>query len=260
MSSRERDPFFYLPSCNLLARRMIYQKLGGFREDLHVGEDVDFCWRMRDLGWHIEYRPGGRVYHKHRNKIKGFCARRFDYGTSEPFLQRLHRDRIKKITFSPSNILFWGSIFLAVILERISLLGFSGITILIDSIIKYQRIHRMKISLGYLRIPMVIFRGHLTFGHTLCSFASRYYLVLSFPLFWVSPALSSILVGMHLLTGVVEYTIKKPPLNPLLFLFYFTLEQLAYQAGVWWGCVRSLNFQPVNPCVTWRIRRKAGGR
>ena len=85
-SSREANPFFYLPSCNLLVRRNLFLQLKGFREDMHVGEDVDFCWRLQDQGSHLEYRPVGTVYHRHRNTVREFCARRFDYGTSEPLL------------------------------------------------------------------------------------------------------------------------------------------------------------------------------
>lgn len=39
--SARNNPFFYIPSCNLLVRREVFLKMGGFNEFLVVGEDVD---------------------------------------------------------------------------------------------------------------------------------------------------------------------------------------------------------------------------
>ena len=251
-STREGDMFFYLPSCNLLVRSEAFRKLGGFREDMHVGEDVDLCWRMWDLDRHVEYRPSGIVYHRHRNDIKNFCSRRFDYGTSEPILQRMYHDRVKKLIFPLSNLFFYGAIFIFLITGWIGSLGLCGVSILIDSLIKYKRIRRKKIPIRYPKILLVTFRGYLSFVYNISSFFSRYYLFVFLPLIFVIPMLAIILLSVHLLIGVVEYSLKKSRINLLTFLFYFTLEQLSYQAGVWWGCVKCFHFQPVNPRLIWK--------
>ena len=54
--SQKNDPFFYLPSCNLVVRRRLFLDIGGFKEELVVGEDVDLCWRIRKSGYQIEYQ------------------------------------------------------------------------------------------------------------------------------------------------------------------------------------------------------------
>jgi len=59
---------------------------------------------------------------------------------------------------------------------------------------------------------------------------------------------------MHFLTGLMEFFIKKPRLNIPLFLFYFSLEQLSYQLGVWWGCFKRNFFGPVNPQIVMKMR------
>ena len=100
--------FFYLPSCNLAVRRETFQNVGGFNECLEVGEDVDLCWRITDMGRIVEYRPSARISHKHRNSIWPFCKRRFEYGTSEPLLQELHPDRIKTFILWPKSLVFFG--------------------------------------------------------------------------------------------------------------------------------------------------------
>ncbi len=87
---------FYVPTCNLLVRRSVYEELGGLREDLSVGEDVDFCWRLRAGGACLVYVPGGLVRHKHRDRLSAMLRRRADYGTSEATLYSLHRDKRKR--------------------------------------------------------------------------------------------------------------------------------------------------------------------
>jgi hypothetical protein len=57
------------------------------------------------------------------------------------------------------------------------------------------------------------------------------------------------MIVMHMAAAMVEYGVKKPRLDPLSFLFYFTLEQASYQAGVWWGCVKFRRFQPLFPRI-----------
>ena len=226
--------------------------LGGFREDMTVGEDVDLCWRLQDKGYHIEYRPVGRVFHKHRNRMRRFCARRFDYGTSEPLLQKYNEKRSKKIVFPIPDLLFWGFALLSIISGRPLILALSGATLLTDSLIKLVRIVRMGIGISYPRVLLVSLRSYLAFIYSLCTFVSRYYLIWAFLLFFVFPVLSAAVMGAHLLTGTGEYFMKKPGLNFPLFLFYFSLDQMSYQLGVWWGCIRRFFFRPVNPRIVIR--------
>ncbi len=251
-SSRDGNVFFYLPSCSLLARRDLFLPVGGFREDMTVGEDVDLCWRLQDKGYHIEYRPVGRVFHKHRNRMRHFCARRFDYGTSEPLLQKYNEKRSKKIVFPIPDLLFWGFALLSIISGRPLILALSGATLLTDSLIKLVRIVRMGIGISYPRVLLVSLRSYLAFIYSLCTFVSRYYLIWAFLLFFVFPVLSAAVMGAHLLTGTGEYFMKKPGLNFPLFLFYFSLDQMSYQLGVWWGCIRRFFFRPVNPRIVIR--------
>jgi mycofactocin system glycosyltransferase len=248
-SSHEMNPFFYLPSCNLLVRKNLLLQLKGFREDMHVGEDVDFCWRLQDEGHCIEYRPVGTVYHRHRNTIRDFCARRFDYGTSEPLLQQSHAKRIKQFLFPISDATFWGLVFLSIISGWLPLLGLGGLVLLTDSLVKCTRVRRKNIPISFIYILLASFRGYLAFAYHCCAFVSRYYLLWA-PLVCVAaPVGGAIIFGAHLLTGIVDYFIKKPRLRLPSFLLYFTLDQLSYQLGVWWGCLKRFCFSPVNPQI-----------
>ena len=247
--SEQDNRFFYVPTCNFLVKRELFLSLGGFREHLHVGEDVDFCWRLQDAGSMLEYRPLGRVSHKHRNHLVAFCARRFDYGTSEPVLQALHTDRVKTLYLPWSESLFWLIVVLSMVLKTALLLIPAGGWFLADGIRKFARLKKRQIPVTRLLVYTAIVRGYLSFAYHCFSFISRYYLVLIPLLAWISPLTAAVMFGMHLTAGTVEYVVKKPRLNPFSFLFFFTLEQVSYQSGVWWKCFQRLNFNPVLPRI-----------
>jgi mycofactocin system glycosyltransferase len=248
-SSREENHFFYLPSCNLLVRRALFLQLEGFREDMHVGEDVDFCWRLQDQGHHVEYRPVGTVYHRHRNQMRHFCARRFDYGTSEPLLQKSHAKRVKQFLFPLPDFTFWGLVLVSIVSGWIPLLALSALVLLADSLMRFTNIRQKDIPIHFSRLLLATFRGYLAFFYHCCAFVSRYYLLWAPLIFIVAPLVSAIILCMHLLTGIVGYFIKKPRLRLPSFLLYFTLDQLSYQLGVWWGCLKRLCFNPINPQI-----------
>ncbi len=251
-SSRDGSRFYYLPACNLLVRKSVFLELNGFNEGMVVGEDVDFCYRLQDHGHHVEYRPVGRIYHRHRNTIRHFGLRRFDYGTSEPLLRRIHPRRVKDLVFPPPDVIFWGALLLSFAAGCMPLLGLCVLTGILDASFKFHGLHKKGLPIGFLQVLRAVFRGYLVGFYHWSSFVSRYYLV-SLPLFLcLSPWMAAGIAGMHLLTGLGEYSIKQPSLGFPAFLWYFTVEQLSYQAGVWWGCFKMLCFGPVIP----RIVRK----
>ncbi len=249
MRTSKKEHFFYVPACNFLVRRELFLELEGFQESLYVGEDVDFCWRLQDSGKILEYRPDGKIFHKHRNQLIPFCARRFDYGTSEPKLQQLHPERIKQLFLPPRESLFWITFALSLFFKSAFLLIIQMGVLIYDCVSKYKKIHSRKIPIGFLRLSLAVVRSYLTFIHHCCSFVSRYYLITALILSPFFSLLPAIIFSMHLLAGIVEYQIKRPRMNPISFLFFFSLDQISYQAGVWRGCFREMNFSPVAPQI-----------
>jgi len=250
--SSKENPFFYVPSCNLLVKRDLFLRHGGFREDFHVGEDVDLCWRLQDQGYHIEYRPMGKVFHKHRNHLKPFFKRRFEYGTSEPVLQKRHSERIKQWLFPKGATAFWAALVLSVISEWIPLFGLGLWIFLMDALNRKRQVQRNNLPVKLPTLFLAVFRSYLAFLYQFSAFVSRYYLIWSFLIVWFLPLATMVVLGIHLLLGLSEYVIRKPRMNLLMFLYYFSLDQLSYQIGVWWGCVKNRHFSPVNPRILWK--------
>jgi hypothetical protein len=179
--------------------------------------------------------------------MRHFCSRRFDYGTSEPLLQKSHARRIKQFLFPLTGFIFWCLILLSIASGWIPLLGLCGVIVLADSLIKLTKIRLKNIPIHFPPLLLSTLRSYCAFFYHCCAFVSRYYLFWAPAIFIVAPLVSAIVLCIHLLTGIAEYFIKKPRLRLPSFLFYFTVDQLAYQLGVWWGCLKRLCFSPVNP-------------
>jgi len=251
--SSDQERFFYVPSCNLLIRRCLFLELGGFCEDLHVGEDVDLCWRVENHGLAVDYRPVGKVYHKHRNRLWPFCRRRFQYGTSEPMLQQRHPDRAKRILLPMAEFLFWVLAGASAWLSCLPLFYLAAATLLFQICRCAYRVRNRGIPIPRMAIAGAVIRSFLALFYHLCLFVSRYYLVACVSLWPLAPAVSAGAMTMHILAGIVQFHIRHPRLNPFSFLALFSLDQIAYQLGVWWGCVRRLFFKPLRPMLAFKL-------
>ena len=242
--------FFYLPSCNLAVRKETFLKVGGFEEGLEVGEDVDLCWRIIDMGRVVEYRPSAEISHKHRNSIWPFCKRRFEYGTSEPLLQELHPNRVKTFLIWPKSLVFWSLCAAAILLGAWSI-GFMAVAWLMgDAVLRQREISKVGVRLNILPALAAVLRSNASFLYHCGSFVSRYYLGCATLLAPVYPMLAAVAWALHLGVGTVEFLVKKPRLNLVSFLGLFSLEQLSYQTGVWFGCVRDMFFLPLFPRIS----------
>jgi mycofactocin system glycosyltransferase len=252
-SSKEEGNFFYLPACNFMVKKEFFLNSGGFNIGLSVGEDVDFCWRLKDRGFEIEYRPGGIVFHRHRNKTGAFFSRRFEYGTSEPFLQKKHPGRVKKMFYLPLTILLWHIAFVSILTGHYYLFGLCGFILLFETQKKWMQVKKKGLSIGYLQVLFAVFRGYFVSLYYWCAFFSRYYLAIAFLTFPFFPTAGLILIINHVAISLCEFFIKKPSVGVHGFLYFFTIDQLAYQMGVWFGCFKYLSFNPVNPVISrWR--------
>src|SRR5262249_28919557 len=79
----------------------------GFAEDMPVGEDVDFVWRLAAAGWHVRYEPRAAVGHQHRVRLGDWLRRRRDYGTSAAPLELRHPGTVAACAMSRGSALAW---------------------------------------------------------------------------------------------------------------------------------------------------------
>jgi GT2 family glycosyltransferase len=85
----------YVPGAALVVRKAAAG--AGFRDAMHVGEDVDFVWRLPAAGWRVRYAPEAVMGHDHRVAFRAWFARRKDYGTSAAALEELHPGAVRPL-------------------------------------------------------------------------------------------------------------------------------------------------------------------
>jgi mycofactocin system glycosyltransferase len=102
---RLEGPHTYLPTANLLVRRALLHKLGGFAP-LAFGEDVDFCHRLLATGSQIVYLPQGIVYHDYRTTLPAFLSTRISYASSEAALLQRHPTQRRTLLLPPEQAIF----------------------------------------------------------------------------------------------------------------------------------------------------------
>jgi len=84
----------HLPGCNLAVTREAFKAIGGFDPTFETaGDDVDFCWRLRDAGFRLGFAAGAFVWHERRSTVAGFLRQQAGYGSAEAILLERHRHR-----------------------------------------------------------------------------------------------------------------------------------------------------------------------
>jgi GT2 family glycosyltransferase len=73
---------------NVSYKREVLQAVGSQDETLFRGEDVDFNWRIKKLGYEIYYAPDIKVLHYHRPNLKQFIYQFYMYGRAYYLVRR----------------------------------------------------------------------------------------------------------------------------------------------------------------------------
>lgn len=77
-----------LPGVNVSYKWEAVEKAGLQDESLFRGEDVDYNWRIKQLGYEILFDPAIKVYHHHRPTVGGFLNQHYMYGRAYYLVRR----------------------------------------------------------------------------------------------------------------------------------------------------------------------------
>ena len=239
---------FYVPTCNLLVRRSTYEAVGGLREDLRVGEDVDLCWRLRAAGDYLVYAPEGIVRHKHRDRLAAMLRRRAQYGTSEAVLHELHPDKRKRFPLAPAPLATVALVSAALVrLEPRLLPALPGARPLGRGCADGRGCAGAAWRCPKRRSGTRSLRGHLSMLYFVYFHLTRYYLGPLTVGGAAVPGLWALEAAAVLYSAGVDYSTKRPRLSFPAYLAYYVAEHAAYQAGVAAGCVRARSFRSYLP-------------
>jgi len=168
-------------------------------------------------------------------------SRRFDYGTSEGTLQLLHPRRHKRMVVPPLLTMLLALLCLAPFTGGWSLLPAAGL-LTADVALVRRRMVRRSIPLGLFTLVAGRMRALGSLVYYLSYHLVRYYCIplvaiaLFVPWFWAVP------LAVFLCAAGVDCAVKKPRLSFAGFAAVYLMEQVAYSAGVFWGCFKGRCF------------------
>lgn len=84
------------PTLNLAFRREVFDAVDGFDESFSYGSDVDFTWRLNDMGYRIRCVPDAIIRHDYGSPRRQ-RRRSYVYGKARARLYRKHRARRRQV-------------------------------------------------------------------------------------------------------------------------------------------------------------------
>ncbi len=102
----------HLPGCHLSVKKSAFEKIDGFDPIFHTaGDDVDFCWRLREAGFTLGFSGASFVWHHRRATPWKYLKQQMGYGRAEALLFKKHPHR-----FSEGGIRWEGFVYRGVAL------------------------------------------------------------------------------------------------------------------------------------------------
>jgi mycofactocin glycosyltransferase len=236
----------YVPGAALVVRKAAAGP--GFAENLRVGEDVDFVWRLAASGWRVRYEPAATMRHQHRVRLGAWFARRRDYGTSAAVLELRHPGTVRPLYMSSWTALAW----LAAISGRPAAgAAFTGAA----TALLARRLARVTGG-EWLRPPgRIAWRlaarlaggGTLAAGRPLGSAISRTWWPVALPAAVAVRQVRLPLAALILAPPLLDWLDRRPPLDPARYVTARLLDDIGYSLGVWQGCARHRTIRPLLP-------------
>jgi hypothetical protein len=96
----------YPKSANIACRRVAFEAVGGFREEIRAAEDADFTYRLREAGWEVERREQAAVVHLSRRTVRELVHQQLLWGAGGAWLERTYPGSVPLI--SGPRLARWG--------------------------------------------------------------------------------------------------------------------------------------------------------
>ncbi len=243
-----RGRIAYVPAAAMLVRLRAYRSVGGFEPDMHLGEDVDFVWRLRAAGWTVRYEPAAVVRHDHRAGLAAFARRRFQYASSAPALDARHPGHVPPVAVSPWSAAAWSAAVTAPPWGALAGLGVAAAS-------GARLASRLAPDgLTAADAARLVARGHLGAGRLLAQAVWRTHLpvvaaaaVAPTPL--RGPARRALLLAA-VVPNLLEWRARRPPLDPVRYTALRLVEDGASSAGLWTAAWRARRFGALVPDLT----------
>ena len=217
-----------------------------FDEDLRGGEDVDLVWRLVAAGWTVRYVPEVVVGHDGPGGWRPALARRFFYGTTAGPLARRHPGDLAPAALAAPTAAAWTLALAGQPLLGLSVVGWSVAVLAarLRTVVRHPRTEAARIAgLGSLQAG----------GPALGGLFRVWGPLLVAGLAWRRTRRLALLALVVPPLG--DWRRSRPPLDPLRYGVAHVADDLAYGAGVWWGCLQARTLRPLLPSLVFRSSR-----
>ncbi|MFA7323639.1 MAG: glycosyltransferase family 2 protein [Candidatus Nanopelagicales bacterium] len=256
----------YVPSAVLMVRRSAFETAHGFDPRLLVGEDVDLVWRLSSAG-RLVYDANVIAGHRARPNLRDALRRRMQYGMSAAALEQRHPGRLRHLEVP--------GIFLAPVLGL--LLG-GPVGGAAGTLLATLPAQRRLVSIRRSQAMGIAVRGQVQAWRSVARYAVRPALPVTALAASMSPRfrnrLLPVLAAGYLTdlalrareSRALQVTAEDPavlvrvPVEQAMIAG--VVDDLAYSAGVWLGCIQRRSFAALIPKVqfSWSRRSRTGSR
>lgn len=231
----------WLPSACLVGRTDALR--GGFDPALRAGEDVDLVWRLVRSGERVCYEPAVEVGHDSRSTVSAWLRRKAVYGASAAPLAIRHGGAVAPAVLSPELALAAAGL---LVRSR-----WSTILVPASVAVSARRVARsLPVGPERSRLASRLAAGAL-------GWAVRQEASLLLRHWWPAVLATSghrrirraLLAALAVDTAVALADEHRQPtrLPPWLLVACRRLDDLAYGAGLWWGCACTRSFRALAP-------------
>jgi mycofactocin glycosyltransferase len=241
----------YVPGAALVVRK---EAAGtGFAEDMRVGEDVDFVWRLGTSGWRVRYEPAAAMGHQHRVRLREWFARRKDYGTSAAALELRHPGSVRPLYASAWTAVAWLAAALGH-LEAGAVVTGVGTALLARRLAQVtgEAWPRPAGSAAWRLAVRQAAGGTLAAALPLGSAISRTWWPAVLPAAIAVRRLRLPLAALVLAPPLLDWLDRRPPLDPARYAAARLLDDAGYSVGVWQGCAERRTVRPLLPVLRGR--------
>jgi mycofactocin system glycosyltransferase len=241
----------YVPGAALMVRK---EAAGaGFAEDMRVGEDVDFVWRLAASGWRVRYEPAATMGHQHRVRLREWFARRKDYGTSAAALELRHPGAVRPLYASVWTAAAW-------LAAAAGHPGAGAVVTSTGTALLARRLARVTGEAwprpaGSAAWRMAVTQaagGTLAAARPLGSAICRTWWPVAVPAAIAVRRLRLPLAVLVLAPPLLDWLDRRPPLDPARYAAARLLDDAGYSVGVWQGCVERRTVRPLLPVLRGR--------
>jgi mycofactocin glycosyltransferase len=239
----------YVPTTTLVARVDAVAQVGGFDEGLQYGEDVDLVWRMIEAGHTVRYEPAALVGHPIRPDLVAWVLQRFDYGSSAAPLSIRHPDALAPVSVSVWSAAAWG----------LAAGGFPLVGTAVAAVAAAQLPARLaNLDHPWAEGLRLAAGGTWAAWRPLSSAVTRTWWPAAVAAGLVSRRARRAVLVAAVIPPLVDWWQSDRSLDPVRFTALRLLDDAAYGAGVWAGCIRERTIEPLRPDLhSWPGRKPA---